>query len=72
MSAISLGKVNTDVAEAFAYLMSPSAIDGEIRRLRECIGQGNTSPATSALLNDWETIKTTQARLMGGPPQQGE
>ncbi len=61
----SLGKVNRDVAEAFAYLMSPSAIDDEIRRLQEAIGQGDTSPATAALLADWETIKTTQTRLVG-------
>ncbi len=62
----SLGKVNRDVAEAFAYLMSPSAIDDEIRHLRNAIGGGDTSAQSAALLADWEEIRATQARIVGG------
>jgi hypothetical protein len=66
MSATNLGRVNPDVAEAFAWLRSPAAIDAEIRRLRGAIAGGDNAPATTALLNDWERIKAAQARLVGG------
>lgn len=60
----SLGKVSADVAEAFAYLMSPAAIDDEVRRLQAAVATGDTSPATAALLADWRTIKDAQRRLL--------
>jgi hypothetical protein len=72
VSATNLGKVTRDVAEAFAWLMSPSAIDAQIRELRDALGGGDTSPATTALLADWQTIRATQARLVGGTAQEGE
>ena len=61
----SLGKVSRDVAEAFAWLTSPSHIAGEIATHEAAIRQGDTSPETAALLSDWRTIQRAQRLLVG-------
>lgn len=65
-----LGRVTGELAEAYAYVLSPAAIEGELRRHAAAIAAGDTSPATLQLLADWEEVKRTQARLVGGQPQQ--
>ena len=64
MSATSLGRVGGAVAESLAYLNSPAAIDGEIRRLECAQAGGDGTEATRALLADWRLVKAAQARLV--------
>ena len=65
-----LGRVAGELAESLAYLNSPAAIEGEIRRLENAIAAGDRSPATLVLLNDWRTVRDAQARLVGNARQQ--
>ena len=65
MSATSLGRVGGAVAESLAYLNSPAAIDGEIRRLERARADGDSTEATGALLVDWRAVRAAQRRLVG-------
>ena len=60
----SLGRVGGAVAESLAYLNSPAAIDGEIRRLERAQAGGDRTEATRALLADWRAVQAAQARLV--------
>jgi hypothetical protein len=53
------------VAESLAYLNSPAAIDGEIRRLERPQAAGDTSEATRVLLAAWRAVRAAQRRLLG-------
>ena len=64
MSATSLGRVGGALAESLAYLNSPAAIDGEIRRLERAQAAGDRSEATRAQLADWRGVRAAQARLV--------
>ena len=70
MTVHNLGRVTGALAEAYAYVLSPARIDGELRRYEEAIAAGDTSPAAAQLLDDWTQIKSAQARIVGGQPQQ--
>ncbi len=59
-----LGRVGGAVAESLAWLNSPAAIDGEIRRLERARADGDRTEATRALLADWRAVKEAQARLV--------
>jgi putative ubiquitin-RnfH superfamily antitoxin RatB of RatAB toxin-antitoxin module len=60
----SLGRVGGAVAESLAYLNSPAAIDGEIRRLERAQAGGDRTEATRALLADWRAVREAQRRLL--------
>ncbi len=60
----SLGRVGGAVAESLAYLNSPAAIDGEIRRLERAQAGGDRTEATRVQLADWRAVKAAQARLV--------
>jgi hypothetical protein len=59
-----LGRVGGQVAESLAWLNSPAAIDGELRRLERAQAGGDSSAATGALLADWRAVQAAQARLV--------
>ena len=63
--ATMLGRVGGAVAESLAYLNSPAAIDGEIRRLERAQAGGDRSEATGTQLDDWRAVRVAQARLVG-------
>ena len=65
MAATNLGKVSGQLAESLAYLNSPAAIDGEIRRLERARAEGDTSEATRVQLADWRAVREAQRRLVG-------
>lgn len=59
-----LGRVAGQLAEAFGYLTSPAAIEGEIRHYEALVAAGDRSPATAQLLADWRAIRDAQARIV--------
>ena len=59
-----LGQVGGAVAEALAWLNSPAAIAGEVRRLEAAILAGDETEAARALLADWRAAQTAQRRLV--------
>jgi len=61
----SLGRVGGALAESLAYLNSPAAIEGEIRRLERAQAGGDRTEATGALLVDWRAVRAAQRRLLG-------
>jgi len=65
MSATSLGRVGGALAESLAYLNSPAAIAGELRRLERAQAAGDRSEATRAQREDWRGVRAARARLVG-------
>lgn len=64
MSASSLGRVGGQLAESLAWLNSPAAIAGELRRLEGLQGAGESTEVTRALLADWRAVRAAQAALV--------
>ncbi len=60
----SLGRVGGALAESLAWLNSPGAIAGEIRRLERAIAAGDRSEATRVQLADWRAVRVAQARVV--------
>jgi len=58
-----LGRVDTALTEALAWLNSPAAIANEIARLEAAQHDGDDSEATRALLADWRAVREAQGRL---------
>ncbi len=63
-----LGRVGGQLAESLAYLNSPAAIEGEIRRLERAQAAGDRSEATRVQLADWRGVRAAQARLVAQDP----
>ncbi len=59
-----LGRVGGAVTERLAYLNSPAAIDGELRRLERARAEGDSTEATRVQLDHWRAVKAAQARLV--------
>ncbi len=59
------GRVGGQLAESLAYLNSPAAIAGEIRRLERAQAAGDRSEATRVQLGDWRGVRAAQVRLLG-------
>ncbi len=59
-----LGRVDTSLAEAQAWLNSPAAIAGEISALERAQAGGDISEATRVLLRDWRAVQRMQATLV--------
>lgn len=62
--SLDLGRVDTALCEALAWLTSPAAIAGEIAALERAQAGGDTSEATRVLLRDWKAIQRAQATLV--------
>ena len=60
-----LGRVGGALAECLAWLNSPAAIEGEIRRLERAQADGDRSEATRVQLADWRGVQVAQAHVVG-------
>ncbi len=65
ITTTNLGRVGGEIATSLAWLNSPGRIHAEIARLEGLRREGDTSPATAALLNDWHSVRDAQRRLVG-------